>query len=147
MRRSYYCAYTVLHKLILVRFCRFKTSIAFYRHRPASSNVAILFRECGLIPLTIGSIALRVLKLLVTTILYVGRFDTPFLHDGVGEVEKFGFRIDNDPYVFRIDILQHEAHRHPVSCMAMSGSSGINVSFLLALFVGSISKRLESCIY
>jgi hypothetical protein len=136
----------ILHKLILVRFCRFKTSIAFYRHRPASSNVAILFRECGLIPLTIGSIALRVLKLLVTTILYVGALILLFSMMASVKLKSLASALTN-PYVFRIDILQHEAHRHPVSCMAMSGSSGINVSFLIALFVGSISKRLESCIY
>jgi hypothetical protein len=28
--------------------------------------------------------------------------------------------MDNDPYYFRMDILQHEAHRHPVRCLAMS---------------------------
>ena len=99
----------------MVRFCRSKTSIAFYRHRPAASNAAIRLRECSLIPLTIVHIVVRILNLLMTANLYVGHFDTPILHDGIGELERFGFRIDNDPYVFRMDILQHEAHRHPVS--------------------------------
>jgi hypothetical protein len=27
--------------------------------------------------------------------------------------------MDNDPYIFRMDILQHEAHHHPVRCLAM----------------------------
>lgn len=108
----------ILHKALIVRFCRLKTSKAFYRHRPAWWNVNILLRECGLVPLSTGYVGIRVIKLLATTVLYIGRLDTPFLHDGVGELEKFGFRIDNEPYVFRMDILQHEAHRHPVSCMA-----------------------------
>jgi hypothetical protein len=47
-----------------------------------------------------------------------------------------------------MDILQHEAHRHPVSCMAMSLYSGSNISFLIIVvtFADSISKRLDSCI-
>jgi hypothetical protein len=105
----------IIHKALLVRCCRSQTSIAYYRHRPAASNVAILLRECGLVPLTIGYTAIRAIKLMLATCLYIGRIDTPFLHDSVGELERFGFRMDNDPYVFRMDILQHEAHRHPVS--------------------------------
>ena len=109
----------IIHKAILVRFCRSQTSIAYYRHQPAASNVAILLRECGLVPLSILYTAVRAAKLALLTFLYIGRIDTPFLHDSVGELERFGFRMDNDPYIFRMDILQHEAHRHPVRCLSM----------------------------
>lgn len=72
----------------------------------------------GMVPLTIGYAVVCVDKLISTTILYIGRLDTPFLHDSVGELERFGFRLDNEPYIFRMDIPQHEAYHHPVSCMA-----------------------------
>jgi hypothetical protein len=108
----------IIFKAIVMRFCRSQTSIAYYRYRPASWNITLLLGECGMVPLTIGYPVVRVVKLLSTTILYIGRLDTPFLHNSVGELERFGFRLDNKPYIFRMDILQHEAHRHPVSCMA-----------------------------
>jgi hypothetical protein len=108
----------IIHKAIVVRFCRSQTSIAYYRYRPALWNITLLLRECGMVPLTIGYAVVCVVKLLSTTILYIGRLDTLFLHDSVSELERFGFRLDNEPYIFRMDILQHEAHRHPVSWMA-----------------------------
>ena len=84
---------------------------AFYRKKPRVANIGVLVRECGLVALTQGFVAFRSLRLLLTAILYVGRLDTPFLYDSVGQVG--GFRIDREPYMFIIDILQHEAHRHP----------------------------------
>lgn len=101
-----------IHKLF-VKSCRYRTSKAYYRFRPAGNNIAILARECGLTAATQGYVAIRIFKLLLMTIFYIGRLDTPFLYEGVGEIERCGFRFDNEPYVFRMDILQHEAHRHP----------------------------------
>jgi len=95
----------------IVRATRSATSQAYYRHRPAQANIAVLIRECGLVALTQGFVALRIAKLLLTTIVYVGRVDTPFLYTTAGQIG--GFRIDSAPYMFQIDILQHEAHRHP----------------------------------
>jgi hypothetical protein len=77
------------------------------------SNVVLLMRECGFFALTVGYTLFRVIKLIGTTILFVGRLDIPFLSSGVGEVEYFDFKLDNDPYVFLVDLLSHEAHRHP----------------------------------
>ena len=92
--------------IILVRSCRRVTSKAFYRMRPASANFTVLVRECGLLALTVGIVVVRLLKLGLTMILYVGRVDTPFLHSQCGRVG--GLRIDREPYMFQIDILQHE---------------------------------------
>jgi hypothetical protein len=74
--------------------------------RPASANFTVLVRECGLLALTVGIVWVRILKLGLTMILYVGRVDTPFLHSQCGRVG--GLRIDREPYMFQIDILQHE---------------------------------------
>jgi hypothetical protein len=92
--------------IILVRSCRRVTSKAFYRMRPASANFTVLVRECGLLALTVGIVWVRILKLGLTMILYIGRVDTPFLHSQGGRVG--GLRIDREPYMFQIDILQHE---------------------------------------
>jgi len=97
--------------VIVVRSFRRVTSQAFYRKLPATANVTVLVRECGLVALTQGFVIVRILKLLLTAVLYAGRVDTPFLYDSCGQIG--GFRIDREPYMFQIDILQHEAHRHP----------------------------------
>lgn len=53
----------------------------------------------------------RMCKLLITSALYVGRIDTPFLAPGVGRLGDL--ELDGYPVVFMKDILSHEAHRHP----------------------------------
>lgn len=103
----------ILIQYFLIRSFRSQTSRAFYRKRVLFSNVVLLMRECGFFALTVGYTLFRVIKLIGTTILFVGRLDIPFLSSGVGEVEYFDFKLDNDPYVFLMDLLSHEAHRHP----------------------------------
>ena len=75
------------------------------------ANVAVLARECGFLALTQGFVFFRILKLMVATVLYIGRVDAPFLHEDRAHV--FGLRLDGEPYMFLSDILLHEAHRHP----------------------------------
>jgi hypothetical protein len=101
----------ILVHWIFVRSLRSVTSQAFYRKRPAVANVIVLIRECGFLALTTGFVIIRILTLLLTTILYVGRVDSPFLHDDCGQIG--GLRVDKEPYMFQMDLLQHEAHRHP----------------------------------
>lgn len=103
----------ILIQYFLIRCFRSQTSRAFYRKRVLSSNVVLLMRECGFFALTVGYTLFRVLKLIGTTIIFVGRLDIPFLSPGVGEVEYYDFKLDNDPYIFLMDLLNHEAHRHP----------------------------------
>lgn len=53
----------------------------------------------------------RTCKLLITSALFVGRIDTPFLAPGIGRVGQL--ELDNYPTIFLKDVLSHEAHRHP----------------------------------
>lgn len=56
-------------------------------------------------------ITIRAVKILIITFLFLGRFDTPFLADGVGKIGTVEF--DTFPTVFRQDLLATDAHRHP----------------------------------
>jgi len=51
------------------------------------------------------------LKLALVALLEVGRFDKPFLAEGVGKLGPMN--LDSYPIIFRQDILSHEAHLHP----------------------------------
>jgi hypothetical protein len=79
---------------------------AYYRKKPSVANVTILIRECGLVALTQGFVVFRIIRLFLTTCFYIGRLDTPFLYNSVGHIG--GYRVDGEPYMFQIDILQHE---------------------------------------
>lgn len=96
---------------VVVIYIRKASTSGFYRKRPLVANTVLLLRECGLVALTQSFVIFRVIRLLLTTIFYAGRIDSPFLYDSLGQVGKF--RIDRAPYVFQVEILQHEAHRHP----------------------------------
>ena len=127
----------LLIQWFVVKSFRSVSSEAFYRKRPAVANLVVLTRECGLVALTQSFVIVRIIKLLVTTILYIGRVDTPFLHGSRGQVG--GFRVDKEPFVFQMDILQHEAHRHPYI-------ETLGVMYLLKLRHGNNFCTLEgSC--
>ena len=61
----------------------------------------------------LGVTTLYVLKRMVTLIsasfIYVGRIDVPFLSERADEIA--GYQLDKFPFVFRKDMLLHEAHR------------------------------------
>ena len=113
---------------------------AFYRKKPSVANVTILIRECALVALTQGFVVVRIFRLLLTTCFYIGRLDTPFLYNSVGHIG--GYRVDGEPYMFQIDILQHEVrdlaipHASLVSyriltsnpCMFLCRHIGIHIS-------------------
>lgn len=62
------------------------------------------------IALTLGFVFIRSIKLILISILYVARIDTPFLARGVG---RFGpVDLDSVAICFAKDLLIHEAHRH-----------------------------------
>jgi hypothetical protein len=100
-------------QLLYVSCTRVFTTQAFYRKRPRQANINLLFRECAYFALTIGYTFLRVAKIIFTTIVFVGRVDVPFLSPGIGEIEPLNYKIDGMPYVFILDVMIHEAHRHP----------------------------------
>lgn len=104
----------VLLQVGSAKLCRTFLAEAYYRKRPKSANVILLTRECAFFGLTIFTALVRVVKLIVTSIFFVGRMDVPFLAPGVAELEYFGVYLDNHPQIFLMDILQHEAHRHPL---------------------------------
>lgn len=54
---------------------------------------------------------MRVVKLFIIIIIYVGRYDTPVLAQGVGEIGPI--KLDAFPFIFRQDLLAMDAHRHP----------------------------------
>ena len=101
----------MLLKLVVLVSCRSATYAGFYRKRPALANITALALECANLALSIGFVLLRIVKLLLTAALYVGRIDTPFLAPGVGQLG--GFELDNYPRIFVKDVLAQEAHRHP----------------------------------
>ena len=62
------------------------------------------------IALTLGFVFIRSIKLILVSILYIARIDTPFLATGVG---RFGpIELDSVSVAFEKDLLIHEAHRH-----------------------------------
>lgn len=94
--------------VLVNRNVRKVTASAYYRKKPKGSNLSILFRECGLVALTQSFVWLRIIRLGIIAIFYVGRLDSPLLYDSLGQIG--GFRVDREPYMFQIEILQHEAH-------------------------------------
>eukprot|EP00562_Extubocellulus_spinifer_P015470 CAMPEP_0178572934 /NCGR_PEP_ID=MMETSP0697-20121206/18502_1 /TAXON_ID=265572 /ORGANISM="Extubocellulus spinifer, Strain CCMP396" /LENGTH=1173 /DNA_ID=CAMNT_0020207725 /DNA_START=93 /DNA_END=3616 /DNA_ORIENTATION=- len=85
--------------------------IAFYRKRPAAANIYNLLWEVSWVGTSVMFVAVRTLKLIVAAALQVGRVDVPFLAEGAGQIGPL--HLDRMPMIFRTDILQHEAHRHP----------------------------------
>lgn len=76
----------------------------YYRKKPLVANTTLLIRECGLVALTRWFAFIRGIRLFLTAIFFIGRIDSPFLHDGLGQVGNF--RIDREPYMFQMEILQ-----------------------------------------
>ena len=103
----------ILIQLVSFLLCRIFTSVTYYRKRPKATNILLLTRECAYFALTIFTALVRGAKLVLITIFFVGRVDVPFLAPGIAEFRGLGVYIDNLPQVFLMDILQHEAHRHP----------------------------------
>lgn len=101
----------ILIKLSLVLCCRCAFYKGFYRRRPAAVNIVNLALECANFAISAGFVIIRMIKLLLTAALYVGRIDTPFLAPGVGRAGNL--ELDNYPRIFLKEILSHEAHRHP----------------------------------
>jgi len=65
--------------------------------------------ECVNFALNVLFAFVRLIKLVLLAILYVGRVDSRFLATGIG---KFGpLDLDAFPTIFIKDVLQHEAHR------------------------------------
>jgi hypothetical protein len=94
--------------VLLVLRCAFFS--AFFRKKPGAANVMFTVLEVWNIALTLGFVFIRAIKLILISVLYIARVDTPFLAPGVG---RFGpVELDSVAICFAKDILIHEAHRH-----------------------------------
>ena len=103
---------TILIKMLLLMTVRSKFSgNTFYRSSPAVANFICVILEAWNLGISVLFVFVRMVKLLIAAFLYVARVDIPFLSDSADEVG--GFVIDGSPFIFRKDLLQHEAHRHP----------------------------------
>ena len=102
---------TLLAKVVVSLFLNKIGFVGFYRKRPLNANISSLFFECWHLALTLSYLFLRVVKLFAVIIIYIGRFDTPILAQGVDE---FGpVRLDAFPFIFKQNLLAVDAHRHP----------------------------------
>jgi hypothetical protein len=109
----------------------------FYRKRPLAANLSALALECANFALSAGFVFLRMVKLLFTAAVFIGRIDTPFLAPGVGRVGCL--ELDYYPYIYRKDILASEAHRHPYI-------ETLGVMYLMKLRYGeNFGKTAGSC--
>ena len=94
--------------VLLVLRCAFFSAL--YRKKPGAANVMFTVLEVWNIALTLGFVFIRSIKLILVSILYIARIDTPFLATGVG---RFGpVELDSVSIAFEKDLLIHEAHRH-----------------------------------
>ncbi len=97
-------------KACLMVLFRLRCFASFYRRHPAIANIVGLMFECWNIILAAGFVTLRAIKLVFTSLFYIGRIDVPMLQI-YGRVRPW--KVDFLPMIFRADILAHEAHRHP----------------------------------
>jgi len=100
-------AVTVALKMLLVKIFGKFTYTGFYRKRPLTANLFSLALECWHLGITSLSVVIRLVKLIVSVGIYVGRIDTIVLAEGLL------LNLDNFPIIFRKDLLAAEAHRHP----------------------------------
>jgi len=102
---------TITFKVIVLLFVRRLIFTGFFRKQPAGANVMLVILECWSLGLTVGTMLIRLGKLLAVSCFYIARIDTPMLAKGVGSVGAVP--LDAYPIQFRKDLLVHDAHRHP----------------------------------
>eukprot|EP00567_Pseudictyota_dubia_P008535 CAMPEP_0197445258 /NCGR_PEP_ID=MMETSP1175-20131217/10520_1 /TAXON_ID=1003142 /ORGANISM="Triceratium dubium, Strain CCMP147" /LENGTH=82 /DNA_ID=CAMNT_0042976185 /DNA_START=28 /DNA_END=272 /DNA_ORIENTATION=+ len=73
-----------LKMIVVWMFLRATVFAAFYRKRPAQGNIVSLILEVANIGYAVGTALARAIKLVLISLLYIGRLDTPLLADGVG---------------------------------------------------------------
>jgi hypothetical protein len=93
-------------RISLLSICRCTMFRAFYRERPFSANISLLALEWANFALSVGFILVRVIKLVISALMFIGRIDTPFLAPKVGQIGPI--ELDNYPTIFMKDLLQHE---------------------------------------
>lgn len=79
----------------------------FYRRHPAAINFVNLLLESWNLALSIGTMLVRSIKLLIVTVIYIGRIDVPIFSPGVGNVGPIA--LDSEHVSFKHDLLIHDA--------------------------------------
>ena len=77
---------TIATKMLILIPLRKLFYSGFFRKQPASANVMLVLFECWSLGLTVGTMFVRLIKLVLVSAFYVGRLDTPMLAPGVGNV-------------------------------------------------------------
>jgi hypothetical protein len=109
---------TILLKVVIMGILRQKFHKAFYRKKPAASNIMNVILEAWNIGLSLGYALARATKLIAITAIYLGRIDTPFLSRGVGFIGNAA--LDEYPYEFRKDLMLRKFV--PVVCKFLGNS-------------------------
>jgi len=102
---------TLVLKISISFFLNKYNFVGFYRRHPLVANISSLCFECWHLALTASYVIFRIVKLFVIIIVYAGRYDTPLLAKGVGEIGPI--KLDAFPFIFKQDLLAIDAHRHP----------------------------------
>lgn len=103
---------TIALKMMFLFFARRRFhDRAFYRVQPAAANVVGVILETWQLGVTTLYVLKRMVTLIAASFVFVGRIDVPFLSERADEIA--GYQLDKFPFVFRKDMLLHEAHRHP----------------------------------
>jgi len=101
-------AVTVTIKTIFLTISRKFTYRGFYRRKPGRASFINVISESVDFALSIYFTIVRLAKVILIGLLYIGRIDTPLF------APEIPVAADPTPFVFVKDILAHEAHRHPL---------------------------------
>lgn len=103
---------TIVLKIIFLSFARRRFhQRAYYRSSPSGANIIGCILEAWSLGISTLYILKRMVFLLSAAFIFVGRIDIPFLGEDADQLGPW--TLDRFPFIFRKDILTHEAHRHP----------------------------------
>jgi hypothetical protein len=104
-------AVIILIRLSCIACCKAAFFNGLYRKRPAGANISFMALEWANYIFTTAFILIRMVKLILTATVRIGRIDRPFLAKGVGNLGPL--ELDPYPTIHTRDLVAHEAHRHP----------------------------------
>lgn len=103
---------TIMMKSLFLSMSRkFFHDKAFYRTNPAAANFVGVILESWSLGITTLYVLKRMVTLLMSAFFFIGRIDVPFLGTEADEIGPV--KLDKFPFIFKKDLLLHEAHRHP----------------------------------
>lgn len=101
----------ILFRMLMISCCKSWYFQGLYRKKPAAANIAMMALEWANYIFSTLVILIRMVKLIVVAVAYIGKIDRPLLAKGVGQIAS----VELDPYptIHTRDLLAHDAHRHP----------------------------------